>query len=516
VNDSKQNKDYYENNSGFIAEHLFPEDILYRIAPSTEEKKSHNVIRINALPWACWRVQDICFEFDKALVLDEAVEAFEEIAILWKKETDRYKPPKIAIFGHADPVGKDKYNKTLSENRAKVIYAVLTRQVSIWKEVFSKKEEIKELQNLLTTLGYDIGKEEGMIGPNTEKAIQQYMARLCPGFKLKDEDFLGKGAAAYQGCSEFNPLRMFSKAQNEELSKPENHAERNKENEPNRRVIAFLWRGDVKFEQSLWPCPKDPNIADCEKMFWSDSKKRRSFQEIAREREHSGSAKGSTPSSSRWAYQKTQESFACRFYERLAHMSPCEQPVVALPPVQLVFEMYVSDHQTHRFTGEYKVAKPPKKPSEIIVQGRKEKTSLPQGRKAKLLTNPMKRDKYRNKSLEIIEERLHVMKKAKEDELTAAGPVHYPVDKNNIAYHGDFYPTERQYFTYAVYTDSNRFEKVHKTEGYKGGPGLDKKLQFRQNRILIHWDKKNRKVAKYYLDGEELDAEHDASAKPGK
>jgi hypothetical protein len=251
-------------------------------------------------------------------------------------------------------------------------------------------------------------------------------------------------------------------------------------------------------------------------MFWSDSKKRRSFQEIARVWQRSGSEKGSTTSSSRWAYEKRHDTFACRFYERLAHMSPCEKPVVALPPVQLVFEMYVSDHQKHRFTGEYKVAKPPKKPSEIIIQGRKEKTSLPQSRRAKLPTKPLKRDKYKNKSLEIIEERLHVMKKAKEDELTAAGPVHYPVDKNNIAYRGGYYSTEQQYFSYTVYTDPKKLAKVHKLEGYKGGPGLDKKLQFRQNRILIYWDKKNRKVAKYYLDGEELDAEHDASAKPEK
>jgi hypothetical protein len=508
--------DYYENTSGFVSEHILPKEIFYSVSPSTKEKNTYNVIKINAIPWACWRIQDICFEFDKALVRFDAVEAFDELAKLWKREEERYKSPKIAIFGHADPVGKDKYNKTLSENRAKAIYAVLTRQVSIWKDIFNKKDEINELQDLLTSLGYDIGNERSMIGSKTEKAVMQYMDDLCPNFKLNKKDFLGEGGAAYQGCCEFNPLRMFSNQQNKELSKPENKAERDKENEPNRRVVAFLWRGNVEFDQSLWPCSKAPNTTDCQIRFWSDFKKRRSFQEKAREQKRGDSSKGSKLSTSRWKYEKTNDTFACRFYERLAHLSPCEKPVVAMPPVELIFEMYILDHQNCRFKGAYKLPKSSKEPSEVIMQGPEEKMSLPQGRRAKLISNSLQKDKYRNKSLEIVEERIYVMKKIKEDELTAAGPVHHPVDEKNITFHKNYYSTERQFLSYAVYTDSDEFEKVHKSEGNKGGPGLNEKLQFHQNRILILWDKKSRKVVKYYLDGEELDAEHFESKEPEK
>src|SRR5262249_43042782 len=43
----------------------------------------------------------------------------------------------LSIFGHADPVGSDDYNKTLSGRRATAIYAMLIRDASLWEHLYS-------------------------------------------------------------------------------------------------------------------------------------------------------------------------------------------------------------------------------------------------------------------------------------------------------------------------------------------------------------------------------------------
>jgi hypothetical protein len=311
---------------GMTAEHPKGMRLVYFVAPSTSEKKVKNTIVLEFNVAACWKVEDICFEFDRALIRLDAVGAFKELGKLWNREIQLNKTPKTALFGHADPVGKDRYNKKLSEDRAKAVYGILTRKVAVWRDIFDKAEEIKELQNHLFALGYYSGNVDGLFNADTENAVKEYMDDLSPDLKLEDKDFLGEGKAAYQGCSEFNPLRMFSADQNKELSKKENHEERNEENQPNRRVVAYIWRIDKKNAPKQWPCPKAPDIAGCEKRFWSPniSKKRRAFQQKGREWDYSGKGGTSTPFDSRWNYEKTRDTFVCRFYERIANVSPCE------------------------------------------------------------------------------------------------------------------------------------------------------------------------------------------------
>jgi hypothetical protein len=42
----------------------------------------------------------------------------------------------LSLFGHADPVGKDEYNKALSGRRAQAIYSMLIRKPETWEKLF--------------------------------------------------------------------------------------------------------------------------------------------------------------------------------------------------------------------------------------------------------------------------------------------------------------------------------------------------------------------------------------------
>jgi hypothetical protein len=498
-------------------EHPTLENSGFMVAPS-HSKENRNKVRPAIMPVACWKVEDICFDFDRAFVRKDAKDAFQKLAEL----RERHPKSPISIFGHADPVGEDPYNKRLSEDRAKAIYGALTRNVKTWQEIYGKKEDVRFLQNRLTSLGQDPGQADGIMGSKTRAAIMSYMDELCGEFKLEDSDFLGNGQCAFQGCSEYNPLRMFSREMTEYFKDKERKAERDRENQPNRRVTAFFFRRGIEMDPSKWPCPSaSKGVEGCKNRFWSDWQKRREFQQDAREFNKPGefgkveesrgeTKKGDTGSESRFRYKLTNDTFACRFYERQASLSPCEQPA-KLPPVQVVLEMYVLDHQNARVAGKYKVAKS----SEIISHGAVDKEGLAEGSRGKFTTESLQKDKYKDKTLEIINQRLQVMKRTKPPfEMTAAGPIPKPLGSDSIGYHEDYYPTERQFMSYAVYTNPDAFKKAYKSGGKKGGPGKSKKLSFRQNRVLILWNDEKHKVDKYILDGEELDAEHDDSVAP--
>jgi peptidoglycan hydrolase-like protein with peptidoglycan-binding domain len=162
---------------------------------------------------------------------------------------------------------------------------------------------------------------DGQAGPQTRaKLFARYMDLLCgPDLRLsKTADFLARGGDAggkgdYQGCSEFNPVLMFSSAENEELNQPERLAERNAQNAPNRRVLALLFAPGDRVDSALWPCPRAAEgSAGCRKRFWSDAAARRSFQEQRR------------------LYEVTRDTFACRFYHLLVDGSPCERALAVL------------------------------------------------------------------------------------------------------------------------------------------------------------------------------------------
>jgi outer membrane protein OmpA-like peptidoglycan-associated protein len=332
------------------------------VAPASAAE--HNTLRTAFFPIACWRVDDIRFEFDSSFVKPDMADEMAFLAkLIEERKNGDIKPP-LSIFGHADPVGNDDYNKQLSGRRAQAIYGLLIRDAALWEELYSHPLDadndnwgMKSIQIMLATLLHpdaenpDIRvpyyqgpidsiqgekttaavknfqsdnelKSDGVAGPKTRKKLfLAYMDVICRDengnpFKLEKADFLARGADSegkgdYQGCGEFNPVLMFSQAENEKFKKPDMKAQRDAENAPNRRVVVLLFRPGSRVDPEKWPCPRaKEGVAGCKKRFWSDADIRRSFQDQRRE------------------YATTKDTFACRFYDRMANGSPCEKNLI--------------------------------------------------------------------------------------------------------------------------------------------------------------------------------------------
>jgi hypothetical protein len=336
---------HHMSDGGVAGTHLGLPAFPVRVAPTTA--KEFNRIAPALVPLACWRIDDVRFQFDSSFVGPEIAAEIQALADLRTRHKVDADPaaeggdpvavfPRLSIFGHADPVGDDDYNKSLSGRRARAIYALLTRDTTIWETLYSTRIRgagdpwgSVAIDTMLVHLGFGGGTHEdevrrfqqsqsldvdGDAGPKTRaKLFAAYMNKLCGDLTLdKADDFLAgtdaKGKGDVQGCSEFNPLLLFSLAEGEELDKPENQAERNSENAPNRRVLALLFRPGVRVAAAKWPCPRADEGADgCRKRFWSDGERRR------------------TPTDERRLFELTNDTFACRFYHRLTTNSPCER-----------------------------------------------------------------------------------------------------------------------------------------------------------------------------------------------
>lgn len=304
--------------------------------------KEFNTLIVGLIPIACWKVDDLRFEFDSSFITPDMKTELKNLAALVKEHPGC----PLSVFGHADASGDDNYNKNLSGRRAKAIYALLTRRTDLWEELYSQpfgndNWKIRAEQSILRALGFETVTATGKLDDETKKMLkvfqvnnglpasgqadagtrkklfEKYMDFLCgPELKLSEKDFLARGADSagkgdFQGCSEFNPLLIFSRAENQELQKPENHRERNLQNAPNRRVMVLIFRQGSRVLPAKWPCPRaNEGTAACRKRFWSDAEKRRNPQAERRE------------------FAKTKDTFACRFYDRLLNKSPCERRIL--------------------------------------------------------------------------------------------------------------------------------------------------------------------------------------------
>lgn len=300
------------------ATHPGIEDAPLRVGPSVGSE--FNLIRAFLIPKACFKVEDAHFAFDSSFI---APENFDVTPL--KELLDKHPGTKLSIFGHADPAGDDVYNKTLSGRRASAVFGLLTRDVAIWEKLNDHAAggdnwKPHAEQTMQATTGLPAGTPRKTL-------FKAYMDRLCtvPGkgtlVELTKDDFLARGKGQdgkgdFQGCSEFNPLMVFSKDEKAFLDKPENHPKRNQQNQVNRRVMVLLFRPGSQVDPNKWPCPTvEEGIGKCQKRFHSDGETRRSNQALHRE------------------FKDTKDTFACRFYDRISNSSPCEVPA---PPPLLV------------------------------------------------------------------------------------------------------------------------------------------------------------------------------------
>lgn len=115
---------------GISAQHPVRALRVVRVAPSPDD--AFNRITEELLPVACVRMDDIRFEFDSSFIVAKATDEFKSLHAL------RAEIPGLAVsvFGHADPVGNDTYNKELSGRRAQAVYGLLTRKTGLWDDLF--------------------------------------------------------------------------------------------------------------------------------------------------------------------------------------------------------------------------------------------------------------------------------------------------------------------------------------------------------------------------------------------
>ena len=294
-------------------------DLPVHAAPRTG--KETTTIRLELVSVACWKLNNVRFAFGSSFVVPETRQEFVHLADLRKQ----FPGAPLSVFGHADPTGDDAFNKQLSGERAESIYAILVHSVSRYESLYNRAHGWGSdcIQSRLTALDYapDGVREfqskngltaDGVAGSKTrEKLFLAYFQFLWPT-PLSPADFLAKGAdkqgkVDFQGCGEFNPYLVFSKAEAERYLQAENRPERDAENEVNRRVMVLFFRPGTFVPPDKWPCPRvTEGTTGCVKRFWSDGNTRRNPQDERRE------------------FPITQNTFACRFYHRLAGASPCE------------------------------------------------------------------------------------------------------------------------------------------------------------------------------------------------
>ena len=331
-----------------VADHqqVGPQPVL--VGPTTASE--FNTMGERLLPKGCFRFEDVLFEFDSSFVRPEAAKEMPLLADLRDRHMltlpgplEQKIPPPLSIFGHADPVSNDDYNKQLSGRRSLAIYAMLVRDVELWDDLFTHplggdNWGNPAIQTMLITVSPSLESADGpmgtqsqdnvkafqsenglavdgVVGPNTRKALYlAYMNALCgPRLLLdKGKDFLAHhkdagGKGDYQGCSEFNPVVVFSQKDNSKYEHAPDKRARNADNAPNRRVMVLMFAPGRRVNPQFWPCPRvKEGVSACKKRFFPDADHRRSCHDKRRE------------------FDNTKDTFACRFYQLITDDSPCE------------------------------------------------------------------------------------------------------------------------------------------------------------------------------------------------
>jgi len=293
------------------------------VAPSAEGE--FNALQTELTPVACVQLSDVLFEFDSSVVRPDARAVMKSLARLREEDhrVDQAARRPLSVFGHADPTGDDGYNKKLSGRRAQAVYGLLTRNVGLWQDLHDNPLGGDDWRGAaLDRMSRALGRTGSAGGSASDRAglFKDYMDLICvddaeqpfeldPGtdFLAKGRDSQGKGD--YQGCSEFNPVRVVSRAEQQRFGASSDKTERNLANAPNRRVVIFLFRAGSEVTPEKWPCPRAKEGAGgCRRRFHLDGDSRRSPQQERREFDSAG------------------DTFACRFYEhRIATLSPCEK-----------------------------------------------------------------------------------------------------------------------------------------------------------------------------------------------
>jgi len=189
-----------DNNSGFLHDssgggiagtHPAVPPFEDFVAPATARQS--NLARLRLIPVACWRVDDIRFAFDSSFVTPDINLELLLLAGLREahKTTDllgHAAYPPLSVFGHADPVGNDDYNKALSGRRATAIYALLiaatesAKAVDLWEAIaVTENWGANQSQTMQASTGLPAGTPR-ISGGLSKQAVPLPVAALASGF----------------------------------------------------------------------------------------------------------------------------------------------------------------------------------------------------------------------------------------------------------------------------------------------------------------------------------------------
>ena len=309
-----QGKVSSSSDGGITGKHSNAHAPELRVGSKTEDQLNNIVLRL--VPIACFRVDDIRFGFDSSFLTSDPSQndIRKELQLLVDLLEANPDSP-LSVFGHADPVGNDDYNKALSGRRATVIYALLIASTEpdtaakLWQGVAKTENWGSDQRQQMQSL------TELPDGTSDTDLFKAYMQKLVPpGLKIAKENFLAqgkdsKGKGDYQGCSEFNPQLIFSQTKNDAFEKDPDKTARDDANSINRRVIVLLFQKGSKVEPDVWPCPRATEGArDCRLRFFPNGDSRRSRRLPDQDRK----------------FDDKQDTFACRFYQLKVTDSPCE------------------------------------------------------------------------------------------------------------------------------------------------------------------------------------------------
>lgn len=240
-------------------------------AVDPDEPDSPRVVAVGSLP-------GVTFATDSAFVRPSVVEELKALESLARA----HPTAKISIFGHADAVGDELYNKKLSERRAWSVYAFVVDDAEAWETLYQHGDEAwgaPVLSQILSDLGHEGALEVAMRSfrglpdgaPVSNDAafrtelFAAYMSDKKRGIDLPRSRFLEPG---YMGCGEYNLLEAASGA-----------------SDTNRRVTFVFFDPD---QVPVFPCAF-ADIAPCQQQLAAPGERNREtfrcafFDEHARE-----------------------------------------------------------------------------------------------------------------------------------------------------------------------------------------------------------------------------------------
>jgi outer membrane protein OmpA-like peptidoglycan-associated protein len=289
----------------FLARHSEADPLDGSNAPKVVDEMADRLIESHILPDITFATGSSFLHPDHASELKAMRANIKE----WKKKTP---DGKLAIFGHADAVGKESDNKALSERRGRALLAFLTLDVDGYAALAKEEKWGLNLhQVLLKNAGFDPGSNDGQDGPKTQAAVKAFQKKKglpetgkleddarkvlyqdffdgCNGEAVPAKDFDDVNGNPFGGCSEFNLAEKTQGACGK-----------------NRRVGVFLLKSNKNFPIN-YPCAKG-DIGMCKK-------------QVARKGE------------------RRTAGFGCFFYDQLIQERPNKQPEILEPIADLKWD----------------------------------------------------------------------------------------------------------------------------------------------------------------------------------